>query len=394
MITGRTIVVKPGVVYSPVIDSGRALHPRWSLHLELETSHPVMCIRFSVFLFAGLLVASLASGCGIASPLGPGLELATHTPLPRPTEARATQVSAPELPQATPSPAPKPVCGGPPSLLILAVGADNRDDNYLYGLADVIRLVRVDFVDPKVTTLSFPRDIWVRIPGIESHYDLTHGKLNQAYLYGNPGMGYYDGPGAGPGLLARTLDENFGAQPERYVAVNMQTFVKLVDAVGGIDIYLPEAVDGRPVDDHTEDMGYFPAGQHHFDGGQALRFSRIRKVDNAFKRDERQSQVLCALKARLQSPEIIPRIPAILAAFSGSMLTDLSLAQMTQLACVLPYLDSEDIIFESVPESILVGGRNDRGSYVLTADEPTVRKLVTSFVDGSWPTEPDEPTCP
>lgn len=339
-------------------------------------------------LLAGAMLAVVAAGCGVGKPLGPGLEMATHTPGPAPTQATV------DPPTATPGRSPQPVCGGPDSMLILAVGADNRDDSYLYGLADVIRVVRVDFVDPKVTSLSFPRDIWVRIPEIESHYGITHGKLNQAYLYGNPGMGYYEGPGAGPGLLARTLDENFGVRPDHYTAVNMQTFAKLVDAVGGIDIYLPEPVDGRPVDDHTEDMGYFPAGQHHFDGDQALRFSRIRKVDNAFKRDERQSQVLCALKDRLQSPEIIPRIPAILAAFSGAILTDLSLSQMTQLACLLPALTSEDLIFESVPESLLVGGRNSLGSYVLTADEAAVRDLVASFTAGTWPTEPDEPTCP
>jgi LCP family protein required for cell wall assembly len=380
------------MVYSPVFNSGGEDRLCRSLRVEPVKIHLIMSTRLARTLLAGLILAGVASACRTSVPLGPGLELATHTPAPM--QATEETAATPDTAPSVPTPAAQPVCGGVDSLLILAVGADNRDDTYLYGLADVIRLVRVDFVDPKVTSLSFPRDIWVRIPGIDSHYGITHGKLNQAYLYGNPGMGYYEGPGAGPGLLARTLDENFGAQPEQYVAVNMQTFVKLVDAVGGIDLYLPQAVDGRPVDDHTEDMGYFPAGQHHFTGDQALRFSRIRKVDNAFKRDERQSQVLCALKERLQSPEIIPRIPAILSAFSGSVLTDLSLAQMTQLACLLPYLDGEDIIFESVPESMLVGGRNDRGSFVLTADEQTVRQLVASFVAGTWPTEPDEPTCP
>ena len=380
------------MVYSPLIDFGSSSPLHWSARLVLEKIRRLMSFRLGVILLAGIVVAAAVSACARTSPLGPSLEMETPTPAAEPAGAS-------DLSTTTPAEASQPapldsVCGGPPSILILAVGADNRDDNYLYGLADVIRLVRVDFVHPKVTSLSFPRDIWVRIPGIDSHYGLTNGKLNQAYLYGNPGMGYYDGPGAGPGLLARTLAENFGVQPEQYVAVNMQTFARLVDAVGGIDIYLPEAVDGRPVDDHTEDMGYFPAGQHHFTGDEALRFSRIRKVDNAFKRDERQSQVICALKERLQSPEIIPRIPAIVAAFSGSILTDLSLTQMTQMACLLPYLDSESLIFESVPEDLLVGGRNEAGSYVLTADEAAVRALVASFASGAWPTEPDEPTCP
>ena len=49
---------------------------------------------------------------------------------------------------------------------ILAIGTDARGDNYSYGLGDVIRLVRVDFVNPKVTVLEFPRDLWVEIPDI------------------------------------------------------------------------------------------------------------------------------------------------------------------------------------------------------------------------------------
>ena len=87
-------------------------------------------------------------------------------------------------------------------MIILAAGSDQRVDSYLYGLADVIRLVRVDFVTPRVTIMSFPRDLYVEIPGISDHYGITHGKINQAYLYGNPGYGYYDGSDFGPGLLA------------------------------------------------------------------------------------------------------------------------------------------------------------------------------------------------
>ena len=54
--------------------------------------------------------------------------------------------------------------------------------NYLYGLADVIKVVRIDFVTPKVTVISLPRDLWVQIPGIED-FGVTEGKLNQSYFY-------------------------------------------------------------------------------------------------------------------------------------------------------------------------------------------------------------------
>jgi LCP family protein required for cell wall assembly len=345
-------------------------------------------------LLAGVCLA-LAS-CGWNRALGPSLELPSPTPgeartsTPEPVDAAVT----PSVPAAHPTPTPRPLCGGPATMLVLAVGADSRDDNYLYGLADVIRVVRVDFVTPKVTVLSFPRDMWVEIPGIEDNYGITHGKLNQSYLYGNPGMGYYDGPGLGPGLLARTLDANFGLRVDHYGAVNMRTFERIVDAVGGIDVYLSEPVDGRPVDDKTEDMGYFTAGQHHFNGEQALRFSRIRKQDNAFMRDDRQTLVLCALREKVLSPQVVTDMPQIIAAFAGSVLTDLSPAQLGQLACLAPRLESKNLTFAGMPEEHLQGGRNAEGTFVLTYDEAKVQALVDEFAAGRWPLEPDKPSCP
>jgi LCP family protein required for cell wall assembly len=279
-------------------------------------------------------------------------------------------------------------------MILLGIGADSRADNYLYGLADAIRVARVDFTVPAVSVLTFPRDLAVKIPDISQHYGIDHGKINQAYLYGNPGMGYYDGPGAGPGLLARTLDVNYGLRPDHYGAVNMRTFVRLVDAVGGIDIYLDQPVDGRPIDNKTENMGYFTGGPHHMDGATALRFSRIRKTDNAFRRDDRQTQVLCALKDKLLTPQVVTRIPEIIASFQDSIQTDLSPAQLLSLACLGPLIKPENLRFASIPEDLLTSARNEEGSFVLQADPVKLRDLVQSFVAGTWPTEPDKPSCP
>ena len=90
---------------------------------------------------------------------------------------------------------------------------------------------RVDFVNAKVTVLEIPRDLWVKIPDIADNLNgQDHEKLNQAYLYGNPGFGYTDDPARGPGLLTRTLTLNFGTQIDHYAAVNMRTFEKIVNA--------------------------------------------------------------------------------------------------------------------------------------------------------------------
>lgn len=351
-----------------------------------------------------------------SAPLGPGLELPTYTATlagqsrlqatasPTPAEQvesasadHPTPTSAPQPLDAL-TPTPRPLCGGPALMTILAIGADSGSD-YKYGLADVIRIARVDFVTPKISMLSMPRDLWVEIPGITEPYGITHGKLNQAYFYGGPGMGYYKGPGAGPGLLARTLDLNFGLRVDHYGAVNMQTFVKIVDAVGGIDIYLPNDVDGRPIDDKTEDMGYFSAGQQQFNGDQALRFARIRKKYNDFTRMDHQNMVICALKEKITRPAVLPKIPQIIAAFQGAVLTDLSLEQISQLACLAPRLKRENILFTSLPEEILTPGRvyspqQKNETFVMQADYEVIRDYTTRFMAGTWPSEPDEPTCP
>lgn len=384
--------------------------------------------RKIIFLLAGIaavIIASLAIfmyprlRARWNTPLGPGLGLPTSTPSPvSASETPATVIalitasgdfSEPgpasqltALPTGTSTPLPtatqKPFCGGPPLMTVLALGIDGSED-YLYGLSDVIRIVRVDFVTPKVTVLSLPRDLWVEIPEIENPYGITHGKLNQAYFYGTPGMGYYKGPGAGAGLLARTLNLNFGLTVDHYGAVNMTTFVKIVDAVGGIDVYLPTDVDGRPIDENTEDMGYFTAGQHHFNGDQALRFSRIRKKYNEFTRMDNQNLVLCALKEKVTSPDVLPKIPRIIAAFQDSVLTDLSPAQLAQLACLAPKLNRENLIFTGLPQEILSPGRiyspqQKNETFILEADFAVIRDYISRFMAGTWPSEPDEPSCP
>ena len=220
-------------------------------------------------------------------PLGPALRMETATPFElRPTwtpdpdaiaTLQAMPTNAPVL-QASPPPTFTPqlgMCGAPPVMNILAIGADTRGDNYNYGLADVIRLVRVDFVNPKVAVLEIPRDLWVEIPDIADDLNgQDHEKLNQAYLYGNPGFGYTDDPARGPGLLARTLALNFGTQIDHYAAVNMRTFEKIVNAVGGIDVTLPKTVDGRTATDTNKRL-LFLAGTHHLDGTRARVSARV-----------------------------------------------------------------------------------------------------------------------
>lgn len=338
-----------------------------------------------------LLVAIVAGVVYLAviwrRPLGPPLDLPTLTPTEQPSSTAEvpTNTAAPE-PTATPippTPTPRPVCSGPPSMLILAVGIDYRHDNYLYGLADVIRIIKVDFVNVQLYALDIPRAIQVQIPGIESQ-GITSGVLNQSYFWGTEGMGYYDGPGMGAGLLARTLEANFGVRVDHYVVTNMATVARAIDAIGGVPIYIPVTVDDRqrPSLPETEENGYFAAGNHWLSGYEAVRFARIRSIGGIFGRHDRQNEILVQLRAQILDPSIVSKIPELLDTFYGRVLTDLSLEQVSQLACLGLKLDMEDIHFQGMPAELFVEGYNDRGDSALFADLQVISDLILAFVEG------------
>jgi LCP family protein required for cell wall assembly len=325
----------------------------------------------------------------VSRPLGASIPTSPYTPLPLPPTWTALPYSPYMLPSATP-PIGIPLCGGPLVMNILLIGSDTRGTDYTYGLSDVMRVVRVNFVKPSVTMLDFPRDLWVKIPYIASHLNgQDHEKLNQAYLYGNPGDGfhYWDDPSAGPGLLALTLNVNFGVNVNHYIAVNMKTFVKMVDAVGGLDITFNEPVALS----HDPNL---QAGLHHLNGTEALEVARNR-VDGVFSRGDYQNIVLCALQQKLTSPGVVTDIPELINAFQDSVQTDLSPQDMAQLACLGTQLPRENITLYNFPESLFTGSRiydpvfpeQKKGVFYWQVDFNILRYYVEAFQAGFWPND-------
>ena len=320
------------------------------------------------------------------------------TPSPGPTSTLAPTIT----------PAQTTYCNAPATMTILGIGSDARANSYQYGLADVIRIIRFDFTTIKVAILEFPRDLWVEIPDIADNINgQDHERLNQAYLYGNPGFGYYEGPGEGPGLLARTLALNFGINPDRYIALNMRTFEKVVNAVDGINVYLPNGVDGRTADDRSGRLVFRPGHQTLY-GEKALTLARIRN-EGVFERANHQNTVMCALQEKLTSPSVIPRIPALIKSFKGSLQTDLTPEQISQLACIATKLNGDDITFVSFPQELFEASRKydpvfDGRVFVWDVDFMILRDYVSRFNAGTWPattlgatSQPDEKTtssCP
>ena len=343
-------------------------------------------------------------------PLGPQLETPTFVQQQLPATWTVAPVStvtlAPTLNFSTTTPAIPglPSCYAVPPMTILAIGTDERSDQYQYGRADVIRVVRVNLISQRVTALEFPRDLWVQIPEIKDNINQDHDKLNTAYFYGNPGLHFWDAPSAGPGLLARTLDLNFGMKVDHYIAVSMQVFVNLVDALGGIDITLPQEVDGRTGYDRSARL-LFPAGLQHLSGEQALTLGRIRNV-SVFSRAKHQNLVMCAVRKKLENPDVLTQLPQIISVFASHIQTDLTPAQISQLACLGTRIPRSSILFASFPRELFVPSEIYDPSlkqkvFIWNSDFDKLSAYVQQFNADTWPSaststepNPQESSCP
>lgn len=299
------------------------------------------------------------------TPLGP--ELVGENPI-------GNTPSAPE-PITVSEPANPPLCGGPPIVYLLVVGSDSRENDYEGGFADVIRVIRVDFVTPSAMLLSIPRDLWVPIPGLE-RYSITENRIKTAYAYGN----HYDVPGGGSSLLAQTLAQNFEIHLDHYVIINFGAFEEGIDAIGGIDINVPESLD-----DPLSTTGYFPVGWQHMDGATALRYARVREDITDLRRIERQSQVIMAIRERVLSPQIWPSLPGLIQSMRPSILTDLSPSEIAMLQCIGEQMEPDAIQTVSVDTTMTTPIVDTWGHEILLPDYDAIAELIQAFSAGNPP---------
>jgi polyisoprenyl-teichoic acid--peptidoglycan teichoic acid transferase len=197
--------------------------------------------------------------------------------------------------------------------------------------ADSMMLLRTDPSRHRLVYLSIPRDLRASIPGYGQQ------KINAAMQLG------------GPKLAVQTADQLFGPglQVNHVVVVDFGAFMQLIDAVGGIDVDVPQNILSNrfdcPYSTSTRCSQWegwrFHKGVQHMDGHRALIYSRIREnrlnpADTDISRGLRQQQVMQATLSKLASPGTFFRLP-----FSGGNLmkplaTDLTTWQFVQLAWV------------------------------------------------------------
>jgi len=358
--------------------------------------------KFHLFLILGIAVLLIAAALVVFNfwhaPLSPGLQLpnfAASATLPFQPFVTPSLPSGNSTPNGNPTLAasPQTICNKSGVKYILVIGEDYRGGggDYLYGLSDVIRIVRVNFSTPFISVLAIPRDLWVFIPELADQ-NIDYGKINQAYFFGTPGMGHYKGSGGGAGLLADTLYYNFGIFPDHYVVVSMTAFEKIVDTVGGVDVILTEPVDGNiTVEGEAQNLGYYPAGTYHFDGETALKFMRIRYGYTELKRIDNQTIIIKALYDKLTSSsgvtvDVLGIVDALIK--NNTVLTDLSPADISDLYCLSKHIKTTNIKLETLPsdsfsaQTVFSSIQNDY-VFAYVPDTAKVTQYIRQFMDGN-----------
>lgn len=237
---------------------------------------------------------------------------------------------------------------------MLLLGTDGRPGESTYR-TDSIILARVDATTQQVTLISIPRDTKVEYKG-------SIMKINAVFTYGQ----IDDGNGAEE--MVEAVNELCGVEISEYAEINFQGMEKLIDAVGGIDLYIPEG-DAVVGDSHLDVE--VPAGQQHLDGEHALAFARSRYLfaDGDYTRMRHQRMVLGALADKILNNLDVGTIPAILDSLADMVHTSLSVNDILSLVNAMRGMDTDSMYSANIPSWAGEDTYIDGQSYVFVYED-------------------------
>ena len=203
---------------------------------------------------------------------------------------------------------------------IMLMGVDERKEDV--GRSDTLMVASLNADQDKVSLLSIPRDTRVKIK--RHGYD----KINAAYAYG------------GEALSQSTVESFLGINIDHYIIVNTNSFGKMIDAIGGVDI----DVDNRmfyedPWDDNGGLVIDLKPGLQHMDGKTAITYVRYRDEEGDAGRVRRQQKFMRACFDKLSDPSMVMKLPEIVKEARNAVKTDLSISEMVEIAKTLKMAD-------------------------------------------------------
>ncbi len=249
-----------------------------------------------------------------------------------------------------------PAFGGKARVTILVVGVDNSEGR---GLADTLILGVVTPALNEIAAVSIPRDSRVVIPGVGIR------RINAAHAYG------------GLPLTIQTVEMLLGLPIDYYVEVNVPGLVKLVDAMGGVDLKVEKRMRYR---DRAQGLDIdLQPGFQHLDGKQAMGYVRFRHdAMGDFGRMERQRKFLRVVARKLLAPENLTRAPKLAETFVDTVNTNLTVKDLLALKRILQESRPEAIRTATLPGE----PRVIEGKAMIELDAAQVQKVVDRVLLG------------
>ena len=212
---------------------------------------------------------------------------------------------------------------------------------------DTMLLVAMNTKTSEFHMLSFPRDLWVNIPGVGPQ------RLNTAAPFG------------GNQLLGDTLALNFGIRPDNYAMIDFDGFKDVIREMGGIDVDVAQHMEDEC---WVNDTGWcvVEPGRQHMNESEAFWYVRARKNTSDIDRNRRQQEVLKAMILKIISPSQLLNMGNLIPAFSEAIETDLGLGDMFLYAFPLSkFFDGINMTSYQIGFDVATPGTTDGGASVL-----------------------------
>jgi polyisoprenyl-teichoic acid--peptidoglycan teichoic acid transferase len=253
---------------------------------------------------------------------------------------------------------------------VLLVGTDKRAKQ-TENLTDTMMVASLDPVGKSVSLVSIPRDM-VDTP--LGNGDTFGPKLNSLMSYADRNKDQF--PKGGMRTLEDAVGALLGIRIDYFAQIDFPGFIKIVDAVGGVDVTVARGFDDPTYDGYSiGERGFsITAGKHHLDGATALAYARSRKAlgESDFTRQARQQQVIVALRDRVsQGGSLLFQLPGLLDAVGQTIRTDMPVGRLPALAAIVDEVGKHDVTSVVIQAPLVKPVNTPFGS----SQEPNLAKI-------------------
>jgi LCP family protein required for cell wall assembly len=284
---------------------------------------------------------------------------------------------------------------------VLLIGMDSGSDR-THALTDTMIVASLDPVAGAVSMVSVPRDL-VDVPLPDGR--IFRNKINELVSYASRYPGKFPGATSGQAVLAAALGELLQVRIDGWAQVNLPGFVRVIDAIGGIDITVRKSFCDARYDEYGFNGFAISAGRWHLDGEGALAYARIRKAagENDFTRAARQGEIVVAARDRVVEGGFLTDPTGFITAMGELLQTSLDPAVIGEYIGPAIGIDRDHMYRAVIQYPLVHGGeRGDPRGSILVPRLSLIRDLAAQAFPpaGTLPTglesvpkdNPDDPT--